>query len=48
MELLPNTLVCKHCKHVAHCGHSCAVEECDHCTECACELCTVEEERDSI
>jgi hypothetical protein len=33
---------CNHCKHPAHCGHGCSDETCDHCPECACDYCQVE------
>jgi hypothetical protein len=41
-------LMCNHCKHPAHCGHGCSDENCDHCTECACDRCQVGEELYSV
>ena len=38
-------MMCNHCHHPAHCGHSCMDETCDHCTECACDRCQAEEEK---
>ena len=39
-----NEFKCNHCGHSAHCGHSCMDETCDHCTECGCIQCEIEQE----
>jgi hypothetical protein len=48
MESVYKRLMCNHCHHPAHCGHGCSEETCDHCSECACDICQYEEEPDSI
>lgn len=44
MESVYKRLMCNHCHHPAHCGHGCSDEACDHCSECACDLCQAKEE----
>jgi hypothetical protein len=48
MESVYKRLMCNHCHHPAHCGHGCSEETCDHCPECACDRCQIEEEPDSV